>query len=126
MCIRDRLSAEVQSNIETCTRLGNPLAIDDFGTGESCLAKLKDLPATKLKLDRAFSSVLPADRRAFAVVRAMSQLGRELGMTVVAEGVETAEQLAALWDAEVDAVQGYYFARPMDSGAFVQWLKSRS
>ncbi|MBK7728934.1 MAG: EAL domain-containing protein [Gammaproteobacteria bacterium] len=121
-----RLSAEVQSNIDTCTRLGNPLAIDDFGTGESCLAKLKDLPATKLKLDRAFSSVLPADRRAFAVVRAMSQLGRELGMTVVAEGVETPEQLESLWQAEVDAVQGYYFARPMPSDAFVQWLKGRS
>jgi len=118
-----RLSTEVQSNFDSCVSLGNPVAIDDFGTGESCLAKLKDLPATKLKLDREFTCVLPADRRAYAVVRAMSQLGRELGMTVVAEGAETAEQVAALWQAGVDAVQGYHFARPMDGDAFVRWLQ---
>lgn len=118
-----RLSTEVQANFESCVRLGNPVAIDDFGTGESCLAKLKDLPATKLKLDRAFTCVLPTDRRAYAVVRAMSQLGGELGMTVVAEGAETAEQVASLWAAGVDAVQGYHFARPMDGDAFIRWLQ---
>jgi len=115
----------VQSNLETCTRHGNPLAIDDFGTGESCLAKLKDLPARKLKLDREFVKVLPADQRAFAVVRAVSQLGRELGMIVVAEGVETQEQLDALWEAHIDAVQGYIHAKPMDGASFIEWLRSR-
>jgi diguanylate cyclase (GGDEF)-like protein len=118
-----RVATEVQSNLDACLGFGNPLAIDDFGTGESCLAKLKDLPATKLKLDRAFTCVLPADRRAYAVVRAMSQLGRELGMTVVAEGAETADQVASLWEAGVDAVQGYHFARPMDGDSFIRWIE---
>jgi diguanylate cyclase (GGDEF)-like protein len=121
-----RLSTEVQSNFEACLKLGHPFAIDDFGTGESCLAKLKDLPATKLKLDRAFASVLPHDRRAYAVVRAMSQLGRELGMTVVAEGAETREQVESLWEAGVDAVQGYYFARPMSAEALINWLENQT
>jgi EAL domain-containing protein (putative c-di-GMP-specific phosphodiesterase class I) len=69
--------------------------------------------------------MLPADRRAEAVVRAVAQLGRELGMTVVAEGVETAEQRDCLWRAGIDAVQGYFYARPMDGPSFVAWLRSR-
>lgn len=116
------MSPSVQCNLERCIELGVSLAIDDFGTGFSCLANLKDLPASKLKLDRAFAMVLPRDRRAYAVARAMTQLGRELGMTVVAEGVETAEQADALWEAGVDAIQGYYLARPMDAGALRDWL----
>lgn len=116
------MSPLVQCNLERCIELGVSLAIDDFGTGFSCLANLKDLPASKLKLDRAFTMVLPGDRRAYAVVRAMTQLGRELGMTVVAEGVETADQAEALWEAGVDAVQGYYLARPMDADSLREWL----
>jgi EAL domain-containing protein (putative c-di-GMP-specific phosphodiesterase class I) len=104
---------------------GVALAIDDFGTGYSCLANLKDIPATKLKLDRAFVRVLPEDRRALAVVRAMTQLGRELGMTIVAEGVETQAQHQALVDVGVDAVQGFLHARPMDGEALLGWLRGR-
>jgi EAL domain-containing protein (putative c-di-GMP-specific phosphodiesterase class I) len=121
-----RLSTEVQTNLDFCTQQGNPLAIDDFGTGESCLAKLKDLPVRKLKLDRAFVGELPANRRAFALVRGVTQIGHDLGMTVVAEGVETAAQLESLWEAGVDAVQGYYYAKPMDGTAFVAWLRGRN
>ena len=119
------LSETVQSNLRGAREAGVALAIDDFGTGYSCLANLKDLPATKLKLDRAFVSVLPEDRRALAVVRAMTQLGRELGMTVVAEGVETLAQLEVLELAGVDAIQGYYRARPMDEEALVTWFQKR-
>jgi diguanylate cyclase (GGDEF)-like protein len=116
---------EVRNNLDFCTDKGNPLAIDDFGTGESSLAKLISLRVGKLKLDRAFVHALPGDRRAFAVVRAVAQLGRDLGMTVVAEGVETAEQQEVLWQAGVDAVQGYLHARPMDGEALIGWLRSR-
>jgi diguanylate cyclase (GGDEF)-like protein len=119
------VSDVVQSNLLAARQAGVSLAIDDFGTGYSCLANLKDIPATKLKLDRAFVRVLPEDRRSLAVVRAMTQLGRELGMTIVAEGVETREQQAALVDVGVDAVQGFLHARPMDADALVAWLRDR-
>jgi diguanylate cyclase (GGDEF)-like protein len=119
------VSDVVQSNLLAARKAGVSLAIDDFGTGYSCLSNLKDIPATKLKLDRAFVRVLPEDRRSLAVVRAMTQLGRELGMTIVAEGVETREQHDALVDVGVDAVQGFLHARPMDADALIGWLRAR-
>lgn len=119
------VSDAVQKNLREARECGVGLAIDDFGTGYSCLANLKDIPATKLKLDRAFVQVLPEDRRALAVVKAMIQLGRELGMTVVAEGVENQEQHEVLAAAGVDAVQGYHHARPMEEDALHHWLLDR-
>jgi len=118
------LSATVQANLRGARAAGVGLAIDDFGTGYSCLSSLKDLPANKLKLDRAFISVLPRDRRAFVIVRAMTQLARDLGMIVVAEGVETMEQLNACEAAGVDATQGFFNARPMSGEALMRWMKS--
>jgi diguanylate cyclase (GGDEF)-like protein len=118
------LSATVQANVRGARAAGVGLVIDDFGTGYSCLSSLKDLPATKLKLDRAFISVLPRDRRAFAIVRAMTQLARDLGMIVVAEGVETREQLDACATAGVDATQGFFNACPMCEETLLQWMKS--
>jgi len=119
------LSDTVQSNLLAARKAGVSLAIDDFGTGYSCLADLKDIPATKLKLDRAFVRVLPEDRRALAVVRAIGQLGRELGMTVVAEGVETQAQYDTLAGVGLDAIQGFLCARPMDAQALVGWLERK-
>jgi diguanylate cyclase (GGDEF)-like protein len=118
-------SETVQANLRSVREVGVGLAIDDFGTGYSCLSNLKDLPATKLKLDRSFVGVLPEDQRSFAVVKAMTQLARELGMAVVAEGVETREQLAALAEAGVDASQGFYHARPMPEHALLKWMNQR-
>jgi diguanylate cyclase (GGDEF)-like protein len=120
------ISETVQANLHAARKAGVGLAIDDFGTGYSCLANLKDIAATKLKLDRAFVIVLPQDRRAFAVVKAMAQLGRELGMTVVAEGVEEQDQIEALRDAGVDAIQGYIHARPMPEEALLNWFQQRN
>ena len=119
------VSETVQANLKAARQAGVSLAIDDFGTGYSCLANLKDIPATKLKLDRAFISVLPDDRRALAVVRAIAQLGRELGMTIVAEGVETERQVDILAELNVDAIQGFLRARPMDGETLVEWLRGR-
>lgn len=119
------ISSIVQVNLFRIREAGVGLAIDDFGTGYSCLANLKDLPATKLKFDRAFISVLPGDRRALAIVKAMTQLGRELGMTVVAEGVETAEQLVACEVAGADATQGYIHACPMSEDNLLLWMAGR-
>lgn len=119
------LSDTVQSNLLAARSAGVSLSIDDFGTGYSCLADLKNIPATKLKLDRAFVKVLPEDRRALAVVRAITQLGRELGMTVVAEGVETQAQYDTLAGVGLDAIQGFLCARPMDGQALIRWLEDK-
>lgn len=120
------VSDTVQKNLKNAIATGVSLAIDDFGTGYSCLANLKDIPARKLKLDRAFVTVLPEDRRALAVVKAMTQLGHELGMTVVAEGCEKQEEIDALFDVGVDAIQGFFYARPMPGDALLSWLQIRS
>jgi EAL domain-containing protein (putative c-di-GMP-specific phosphodiesterase class I) len=119
------ISDTVQKNLKNAIAAGVSLAIDDFGTGYSCLANLKDIPAKKLKLDRAFVSVLPEDRRALAVVKAMTQLGHELGMTVVAEGCERKDEIDALLEAGVDAIQGFYYARPMPGDDLLPWLRTR-
>lgn len=116
----------VQSNLRDAIAAGVVLAIDDFGTGYSCLATLKDVPAKKMKLDRAFVTVLPEDPRALAVVRAMTQLGHELGMTVVAEGCERQEEIDILLEAGVDAIQGFFYARPMPDEALLKWLQARN
>ena len=119
------VSDTVRKNLHGALDCGVSLAIDDFGTGYSCLANLKDIPATKLKLDRALITALPEDRRALSVVKAIAQLGKELGMTVVAEGIETLEQIEALKAAGVDCIQGYYYARPMSEEALLSWLDER-
>lgn len=120
------ISDTVQKNLKNAIAAGVNLAIDDFGTGYSCLANLKDIPAQKLKLDRAFVTVLPEDRRALAVVRAMTQLGHELGMTIVAEGCERQEEIDVLLDAGVDAIQGFFYARPMHEQNLIAWLQTRN
>lgn len=120
------VSDTVQTNLRNTIAAGVVLAIDDFGTGYSCLATLKDVPAKKMKLDRAFVTVLPEDPRALAVVRAMTQLGHELGMTVVAEGCERQEEIDILLEAGVDAIQGFFYARPMHEEALLKWLQARS
>lgn len=118
-------SRVIQTNLCAALDAGVKIAIDDFGTGYSCLATLKDITATKLKIDRAFVIALPHDRRAFSVVKAIARLGADLGMQVVAEGVESHEQLESLRDAGVHTIQGYIHARPMPENALLEWLQNR-
>jgi diguanylate cyclase (GGDEF)-like protein len=112
----------VQKNLHAALEAGFPLALDDFGTGYSSLACLKDLPACKIKLDRAFVVDLPHDLRSFGVAKAVSQLAADLGITIVAEGVETKEQYDSLCMAGVTAIQGFYLARPMAETELLKWL----
>lgn len=119
------MSTTVQENLCDARATGVSLAIDDFGTGYSCLSNLKDIHAAKLKLDRAFTSALPHDTRAFAIVKAMTRLGQELGMTVVAEGVENEPQMQALQQAKVDAIQGHLYATAMSGDTLLEWLQHR-
>jgi EAL domain-containing protein (putative c-di-GMP-specific phosphodiesterase class I) len=97
--------------------LGVRLALDDFGTGYSSLAYLTRLPLDILKLDRAFIARLVPDSQEAAVTAAIAQMAVALGLTVIAEGVETAEQADMLAGIGVDLAQGYLYARPMTAEA---------
>nr|MDQ3044115.1 EAL domain-containing protein [Chloroflexota bacterium] len=98
--------------------IGVRLAIDDFGTGYSSLGYLRRLPVDTLKIDRSFVADLDADPRMMTIVGAIRTLAHGLGLDVVAEGIETAEQRDRLRDLDVRAGQGYYFAKPMPAAEF--------
>ena len=103
--------------MQALTRVGVTLSIDDFGTGFSSLSYLKRFPLSELKIDRSFITDLPGGGADLAIVRAIVELGHNLGMSVTAEGVETAAQLACLRELNCDAAQGYFFSRPLDGDA---------
>ena len=102
---------------------GITVALDDFGTGHSSLAMLRTLPLNVLKLDRSFVQHLPASDADAAVANAVVTLARQLGLSVVAEGVETDAQRQFLTAIGCDILQGYLFARPLPAAAFEDWLK---
>jgi diguanylate cyclase (GGDEF)-like protein/PAS domain S-box-containing protein len=104
------------------SEMGVGVAIDDFGTGYSSLAYLKYLHADCLKIDKSFVSDLPADSTGAAIIRAVVSLANGLGYALVAEGVETGEQLAYLRSIGCTLVQGYYFAKPMPAADIPAWL----
>jgi EAL domain-containing protein (putative c-di-GMP-specific phosphodiesterase class I) len=104
--------------------LGVRLAIDDYGTGYSSMAYLKKLPVDELKVDRSFILNMTASDNDAILVRSAIDLGHNLGLTVVAEGVETAEHVRALRLLGCDIAQGYHFARPMPAADVVAWLRS--
>ncbi|MFM7069265.1 MAG: putative bifunctional diguanylate cyclase/phosphodiesterase, partial [Actinomycetes bacterium] len=108
------VSAEAAELVQDLSNVGVNLAIDDFGTGYSSLAYLATLPVDHLKVDRSFVAQLDQnDERARAVVAATISLGHELGLGITAEGVETAEQQAALAELGCDYVQGYLRSMPV-------------
>jgi diguanylate cyclase (GGDEF)-like protein/PAS domain S-box-containing protein len=103
----------VQRTLHELHGRGMRLAIDDFGTGHSSLARLKHLPVDILKIDRSFVQDIPQDPDASTMVRAMIQLAVSLGMTPVAEGIETPEQHAFMVDAGCRLGQGFLFSTPV-------------
>jgi diguanylate cyclase (GGDEF)-like protein len=123
--VEDTLMADPQRGrtvLGELRRLGIRTSIDDYGTGYSSLAYLRHLPADELKLDRSLTADVDADRRAAAIVRHTVALAHELGLTLVAEGVEDAVTAAALADLGCDVAQGYAIARPMPVADFLTWL----
>jgi diguanylate cyclase (GGDEF)-like protein len=105
--------------------MGIWLAIDDFGTGYSSLAYLKQLPVTTLKVDRSFVTTMNERDDDAVIVRSTIALGRNLGLRVVAEGVETSEVMDELRQLGCDVMQGYYASRPLPAADFETWLRQR-
>ena len=111
--------------LERLSALGIQLSIDDFGTGYSSLAYLKRLPVSEIKIDRSFVMDMHASEDSATIVRSIIDLGGNLGLSVVAEGVETKE----IWD-DLQALgcplaQGYHLSRPMPADALTEWLEAR-
>ena len=110
--------ARAQRVLEQLAALGVRLSIDDFGAGYTSLGQLKSLPVTELKIDKSFVMTMNNDRSNAVIVHSVIDLGHNLGLTMVAEGVETAQDLAALADYGCDIAQGYHFSRPLPADAF--------
>lgn len=104
---------------------GVKLALDDFGTGYSCLSYLKRLPIERLKIDRSFVKDLPGDAEDAAIASATLSMARDLGMAVVAEGVENEAQKAFLVTRRCHAIQGYLISPPLAAGDLEAWLRQR-
>jgi diguanylate cyclase (GGDEF)-like protein len=105
--------------------LGVRLSVDDFGTGYSSMAYLKVLPVDELKVDRSFVTHMNTSPDDTMLVQSAIDLGHNLGLTVVAEGVEDGPTLLALKDLGADVIQGYYLGRPMDALSLAQWIGAR-
>jgi diguanylate cyclase (GGDEF)-like protein len=112
--------------IDEFSRIGIGLSIDDFGTGYSSLSHLKRLPIDEIKIDRSFVSQMNTNANDFMIARATIELGKNLGLRVVAEGVEDRETFDRLADFECDEAQGYYISRPLPFEDFSRWLSVRS
>lgn len=103
--------------------LGFDIAIDDYGTGYSSLAYLRELPVNQLKIDRAFVTNLDLDEANEVIVRSTIDLGHNLGLTIVAEGVEREEELQLLGTLGCEYAQGYYISRPLPADRFIDWMR---
>jgi EAL domain-containing protein (putative c-di-GMP-specific phosphodiesterase class I) len=108
--------------LQTLKDMGVQIAIDDFGTGYSSLSYLRQFPIDVLKVDQSFVHEISADPVATSIVCAVITMGKSLGHRVVAEGVETREQLAFLQAQRCGEGQGYYFGRPVVAEEFMKRL----
>jgi diguanylate cyclase (GGDEF)-like protein/PAS domain S-box-containing protein len=113
------------STLSRLAALGVQVAIDDFGTGYSSLAYLKRFPVHRLKVDQSFVRGLTTDSDDAAIVQAVIQLGHAMRLEVIAEGVETEDQLTGLRALACDEVQGYLFCKPLPSDELVEWMNTR-
>jgi diguanylate cyclase (GGDEF)-like protein/PAS domain S-box-containing protein len=112
-------SSAVYGVIDELKSLGVGLSLDDFGTGHSSLDYLRHVPVNELKIDRRFIADLLTSRESRAIVSAVIRLARDLGLQVVAEGIEGAEQAACLAELGCDLAQGYYYSPPLPAGEVV-------
>jgi EAL domain-containing protein (putative c-di-GMP-specific phosphodiesterase class I) len=114
---------QAASVMQSLAALGIGLAIDDFGTGYSSLSYLKHFPVHTLKIDRSFTRDVNTDPDNAAITSAIIAMAGALNLRVVAEGVETQEQVDFLRRAGCERVQGYLLGHPVEADVFVDWLK---
>jgi EAL domain-containing protein (putative c-di-GMP-specific phosphodiesterase class I) len=118
-----------QSAIATVTRLsalGVGLSIDDFGTGYSSLAYLKRLPVSEIKIDKSFITAMAGDSASVSIVRSIIELGHNMGLKVVAEGVENREPWDTLLALGCDLAQGNYLCPPIPAADLTRWFRESS
>ena len=113
-----------EENLIALSRMGVKLSIDDFGTGYTSLASIKRLPVNEIKIDKSFIAGMLADKKDAMLVHSVIQLGHNLGLSVVAEGVETSEALDALAVFECDEAQGYFISKPQAWEPLKSWFQT--
>jgi len=113
-----------ESVLKTLSAIGVEVAVDDFGTGYSSLSYLRRFPINALKIDQSFVRQITASLDENAIVTAVISMGRSLNLRVIAEGVETQEELAFLQSHECEEAQGYYFSRPVPANQFAKLLET--
>jgi EAL domain-containing protein (putative c-di-GMP-specific phosphodiesterase class I) len=118
-------SEGVQRFLEQARALGSMVALDDFGTGFSSLSYLRNFEFDVLKIDKTFIDEL-ASTRDYGLVASIVSMGRILGMRVVAEGVESGEQVKRLRQIGCDYVQGFYFSQPLPADDFYTFIQERT
>jgi EAL domain-containing protein (putative c-di-GMP-specific phosphodiesterase class I) len=116
--------ARTKQVLERLSAMGIRLSIDDYGTGYSSLAYLKRVPVDEIKIDRSFVMNMCDDEDDATIVRSTIDLGRNLGLEVVAEGVETEEVWSRLEKLGCTLAQGYYLSRPLPAAEFRTWLSA--
>ena len=123
--IQHRTTEDLRAPLEILARLRMRrfrLALDDFGTGHATLSQLRDIPFDELKIDRSFVHGATRNPTVKAIYDASVALGKQLGMTVVAVGVETRQDWELVRGTRCDLAQGYFFGRPMSSEHFLEWV----
>ena len=113
-----------KESLELCRKAGMSIAIDDFGTGYSSLSYLYYFPIDTLKIDQSFIRAMSRESKSHELVKSIIDLGKNMNMSVIAEGVETIEEARMIQALGCDSVQGYYFARPMPEKDLTELLKS--
>ncbi len=119
------ITADVKNTLDKLTGKGIKLSIDDFGTGYSSLGYLKQLPIDTLKIDRSFITGIPDDKDDEQIASTIISMAHGLGMNVIAEGIETAEQLQYLNTLNCKQGQGYYLAKPKSVEQITKWLQDK-
>lgn len=130
VALAQRLAARLRKRgweiaLNSWRALGLKISIDDYGTGQSSLAYLQNLPATELKIDKSFVADLAANDRNAIMVRSTIAMAHELGMKVVAEGIEDADCLARLHEMGCDTAQGWHIGKPMPATHIAAFLRDR-
>jgi len=118
---------EVRKTLEKLQKLGVRISLDDFGTGYSSLSYLHSLPLHKVKIDRSFIQNINSDKKSLTLCKNIAQMGRQLGLSIVVEGVETEGQLNTVTsEVCVDEIQGFLFSPPLSASNILEMVSASS